>query len=123
MADRIQRIQSIIGKNISEIIQFEVKNPHIGFCTVSEVEVSKDFSYAKVYVSFLGAKYPNQNLEELNKVKGYIRSSLARKIDIRKTPQIIFLLDETYEKVEHLEKVLKRDAEQIEKMKKENNIK
>lgn len=123
MADRIQRIQSIIGKNISEIIQFEVKNPRIGFCTVSEVEVSKDFSYAKVYVSFLGAKYPNQNLEELNKVKGYIRSSLARKIDIRKTPQIIFLLDETYEKVEHLEKVLKRDAEQIEKMKKENNIK
>lgn len=123
MADRIQRIQSIIGKNISEIIQFEVKNPRIGFCTVSEVEVSKDFSYAKVYVSFLGAKYPNQNLEELNKVKGYIRSSLAHKIDIRKTPQIIFLLDETYEKVEHLEKVLKRDAEQIEKMKKENNIK
>ena len=123
MADRIHRIQSIIGKNISEIIQFEVKNPRIGFCTVSGVEVSKDFSYAKVYVSFLGAKYPNQNLVELNKVKGYIRSSLARKIDIRKTPQIIFFLDETYEKVEHLEKVLKRDAEQIEKMKKENNIK
>ncbi|MCQ2792801.1 MAG: 30S ribosome-binding factor RbfA [Bacilli bacterium] len=117
MADRTQRIQSIIGKNITEIIQFEVKNPRIGFCTVSEVEVSSDFSYAKVYVSFLGAKYPKQNLEELNKTKGYIRSSLAKKIDIRKTPEISFYLDETYEKSEHLDEILKKDAKAIEKMK------
>ncbi len=118
MADRIQRIQSIIGKNISEIIQFELKNKNIGFCTVSEVEVSKDFSYAKVYVTFLGAKYPRQNLEELNKCKGYVRSSLARKIDIRKTPEITFYLDDSFEKAERLEEVLKRDKEQIDSMKK-----
>lgn len=118
MADRVQRIQSIIGKNISEIIQFEVKNPRIGFCTVSEVEVSADFSYAKVYVSFLGTKYPKQNLDELNKTKGYIRSSLARKIDIRKTPEITFYLDDLYEKTERLDEILKRDAQAIDKMKK-----
>ena len=118
MADRIQRIQSIIGKNISEIIQFELKNKNIGFCTVSKVEVSKDFSYAKVYVTFLGAKYPRQNLEELNKCKGYVRSSLARKIHIRKTPEITFYLDDSFEKVERLEEVLKRDKEQIDSMKK-----
>lgn len=118
MADRKQRIQSIIGKNITEIIQFEVKNPHIGFCTVSEVEVSPDFSYAKVFVSFLGAKYPKQNLEELNKTKGYIRSSLARKIDIRKTPEISFYLDETFEKTKHLDEILNKEAEAISKMKK-----
>ncbi len=118
MADRIQRIQSIIGKNISEIIQFELKNKNIGFCTVSEVEVSKDFSYAKVYVTFLGTKYPRQNLEELNKCKGYVRSSLARKIDIRKTPEITFYLDDSFEKAERLEEVLKRDKEQIDSMKK-----
>ena len=118
MADRIARIQSIIGKNISEIIQFELKNKNIGFCTVSEVEVSKDFSYAKVYVTFLGAKYPKQNLEELNKCKGYVRSSLARKIDIRKTPEITFYLDDTFDKVDRLNEVLKRDEENIKNMKK-----
>ena len=117
MADRTQRIQSIIGKNMSEIIQFELRNPKIGFCTVSEVWVSADFSYAKVYVTFLGAKYPKQNLEELNKCKGYVRSSLAKKIDIRKTPEIIFILDDTFEKTEHLEAVLKKEAQQIEDMK------
>ena len=118
MADRTQRIQSIIGKNISEIIQFELKNPRIGFCTVSEVWVSADFSYARVYVSFLGAKYPKQNLEELNKTKGYVRSSLAKKIDIRKCPEITFYLDETYEKTQRLEEVLKRESEQLERIKK-----
>ena len=118
MADRTQRIQSIIGKNISEIIQFELRNPNIGFCTVSEVWVSSDFSYARVYVTFLGSKYPKQNLEELNKCRGYVRSSLAKKIDIRKTPEITFYLDETYEKVNRLDEILKKESEQIEKMKK-----
>lgn len=118
MADRTQRIQSIISKNISEIIQFELKNPHIGFCTVSEVNVSTDFSYAKVYVTFLGAKYPKQNLEELNKCKGYVRSSLAKKIDIRKTPEITFYLDDTYERSERLEEVLRKEQEKIDSLKK-----
>ena len=118
MADRTQRIQSIIGKNISEIIQFELKNPKIGFCTVSEVWVSSDFSYARVYVTFLGAKYPKQNLEELNKTRGYVRSSLAKKIDIRKTPEITFYLDETYEKMNRLDEVLKKESQQLQNMKK-----
>ena len=116
MADRTARIQSIISKNITEIIQFELKNPRIGFCTVSEVWVSSDFSYARVYVSFLGAKYPKQNLEELNKTRGYVRSSLAKKLDIRKTPEITFYLDETYEKANRLDEVLKNESAELEKI-------
>ena len=80
MADRVERIKTIIGKNISDIIQFELRNPKIGFCTVKEVWVSADFSYARVYVTFLGTKYPHQNLEELNKCKGYVRSSLTNEL-------------------------------------------
>ena len=101
---------------MTEIIQFELKNPRIGFCTVSEVWVSSDFSYARVYVSFLGAKYPKQNLEELNKTKGYVRSSLAKKLDIRKTPEISFYLDETYEKANRLDEVLKKEQEDLDKI-------
>ena len=108
MANRTERIQSIIAKNITEIIAYEVKNPHIGFVTVSEVKVSTDFSYAKVYVSFLTSKHPEKNLEELNKTKGFIRSSLAKKLDIRKTPEISFVLDETYEKAERIEELIKK---------------
>lgn len=118
MADRTERIKSIIGKNISDIIQFELRNPKIGFCTVKEVWVSQDFSYARVYVTFLGSKYPKQNLEELNKCKGYVRSSLAKKIDIRKTPSIEFFLDETEEKASHLDEVLKKEQAKLDSMKK-----
>ena len=118
MADRTQRIQSIIGKNIREIIQFEVKNPKIGFVSISEVKVSTDFSYAKVYVTFLGSNHPENNLEELRKTKGFIRSSLAKKLDIRKTPDITFELDRTYEKTQRIEELLEKEERDLEKLKK-----
>ena len=118
MADRVERIKTIIGKNISDIIQFELRNPKIGFCTVKEVWVSADFSYARVYVTFLGTKYPHQNLEELNKCRGFVRSSLAKKIDIRKTPNIEFLLDETDEKASKIDEILKKEQEKLDSMKK-----
>ena len=54
----------------------------------------------------------------LNKNRGYVRSSLDKKIDIRKTPEITFYLDETYEKMNHLDEVLKKESEQLQKMKK-----
>ena len=52
MANKQERIAAIIRKNIAEIIQIELKNPHLGFVSIPEVKVSKDFSYATVYVSF-----------------------------------------------------------------------
>ena len=52
MANKQERIATIIRKNIAEIIQFQVKDPHLGFVSIPEVKVSKDFSVAKVYVSF-----------------------------------------------------------------------
>ena len=53
MANKEERIAGIIRKSITEIITMELKNPHLGFVTIPEVKVSKDFSYAKVYVSFM----------------------------------------------------------------------
>lgn len=108
MASRKDRIPALIKKNISEIIQFKVKNPKIGFVTVSEVKVSPDFSHAKIYVSFLNAKYPHQNLAELEKAKGYIRSELASLLDIRKVPELMFIIDDTADIVASLEEKLHR---------------
>ena len=118
MANRQERIISIIGKNIRQIVQFEIKNPKIGFVTVSDVDVSNDFSYAKVYVTFMHNKYPKQALAELNKAKGFVRSSLASKLDIRKTPEVTFYLDETFDKVASLEKALDKDRLEIDKISK-----
>jgi ribosome-binding factor A len=113
MANRPGRIKAVIAKDISEIIAFELKNPHIGMASVNEVVVNDDYSLAKVYVSFIGAKYPRQNLEELQRCKGAVRSSLAKKLDLRKVPDIVFIYDEQFERAERLDEALAKEAQDI----------
>ena len=67
MANKQERIATIIRKNIAEIIQFQVKDPHLGFVSIPEVRVSKDFSYATVYVSFFKDEDIEPSLAALNK--------------------------------------------------------
>lgn len=108
MANKQERIASIIRKNIAEIIQFQVKDPHLGFVSIPEVRVSKDFSYATVYVSFIKDEDIEPSLEVLNKAKGYIRTELAHKLDTRRVPEIRFVLDEGYKKEERIANLLKK---------------
>ena len=108
MANKQERIATIIRKNIAEIIQFQVKDPHLGFVSIPEVKVSKDFSYATVYVSFFKDEDIVPSLEVLNKAKGFIRSELATKLDTRRVPEIRFVLDEGYKKEERITELLKK---------------
>lgn len=108
MANKQERIASIIRKNIAEIIQFQVKDPHLGFVSIPEVRVSKDFSYATVYVSFIKDEEIEPSLEVLNKAKGFIRTELSHKLDTRRVPEIRFVLDEGYKKEERITELLKK---------------
>lgn len=108
MADKFLRIESLIKKNLMEIIQFKVKNPHLGMVFIPEVKVSKDFSYAKIYVSFLNESEEKEGLEALNHSKGYIRSLLAASLDIRRVPELTFILDEGYKKEARIEEILSK---------------
>lgn len=95
-----------IQKYISDIIQFELKNENIGIVTVTKVKVSDDNSWAKVYVSFLD-KDKEKKLEQLKECKPYIRTALAKKLTIRRTPDIVFTIDDSYEKGEHIESIIR----------------
>ena len=108
MANKQERIASIIRKNISEIIQFQLKDPNIGFVSIPEVKVSKDFSYATVYVSFIREEDIEPSLEALNRAKGFIRSELAKKLDIRRVPEIRFVVDEGYKKEARITELLNK---------------
>ena len=109
MADKELRIQRLITKNITEIIQFDLKDPHLGFVTIQEVKVSKDISYAKVYVSFILEKDEEEGMKVLEKSKGFIRSELAKRMDTRRVPELIFILDEGYKKEERITELLKNN--------------
>jgi ribosome-binding factor A len=115
MADKKNRIASLIQKNVSEIIQFELKNPKVGFVTVTDTACNVDHSVARIYVSFMGMPDTEQKFAELKKAKGFIRSSLAKKMDVFKVPELIFLLDDTYDRAKHLEETLAKEAELLAK--------
>lgn len=113
MADRHKRIQALVSRNVADIVQFEVKKPSIGLVSVNEVVVYDDLSQANVYVSFLDPRGSHNKLEELQRTEGFVRSSLAKKLDIYKVPRIKFLLDETALKAKSLDEALAREAEQL----------
>lgn len=107
MANKQARIASLIQKNISDIILYELRNPIMKLVTVNSCQVSKDNSVAKIYVSHLNHDLVDQALEELNRAKGAIRSALASKMDIYKVPELIFIKDDTLDKYERIEEILK----------------
>lgn len=107
MANKQKRIASLIQKNISDIILFEIKNPLMKLVSVNYVDVSNDDSIAKVYVTHLEKNKAKEAVETLNRLKGVIRSSLSKKLDIYRTPELIFILDDTYDKAEHIEELIK----------------
>ena len=113
------RIRALIARNLMDIFTFELKNPALGFPSINEVTMNGDNTLARCYVSFLGSHSPKKNLEELNRFKGYIRSSLAKKMDLYKVPDLEFILDTRLDEAEHLDAILKKEGEDLASMKKE----
>lgn len=108
MSLKQERLDVILQREISNILQFELKNPKLGFVTVTDVQCTKDLSIAKVYVSFLGKQERNDaGMRVLNHSKGYIRSSLSKKLTIRKTPDLVFIQDMSLEQGHRIDKILK----------------
>ena len=94
------RINSEVHKELSQIIAYEVKDPRINpFTSVMDVYVAPDLKTCKVYVSVMGSDEDKENtMTGLNSAKGMIRSLLAKRLNMRNTPEITFILDESIEK-------------------------
>ena len=112
----IQKLQSLIARSVTEIVSNNIKNEKVGFMTVTRVEVSSDHSYCKIFVSFLNNA--KNSMEILIRAKGFVRSELALQLSFFIVLDIAFELDDTCYKQERLEKLLNKEAEEIEKIKK-----
>jgi ribosome-binding factor A len=98
MSVRANRVGEQMKKELSDIIGRKIKDPRIGFVTVTDVQVSGDLQQAKVYISVLGDEEQRENtLKGLAKAKGFIRTEVGQRIRLRKTPEIIFEWDESME--------------------------
>lgn len=104
---RVGRVGEQIKKELSLIIQTELKDPRIGFITVTGVEVTNDLSQASVYLSVLGSDEQKEaTLKALDKGKGFIRSELGKRVKLRHTPQLLFKFDSSIEYGSRIEALL-----------------
>lgn len=106
---RLGRIDEEYRKELSQIIGYELKDPSItGLISVTKVKVTSDLKFAKVYVSILNSKNIKDTLAGLKKSAGFIRTELARRVNLRNTPELIFELDDSLEYGAKIDSILKQ---------------
>ena len=106
--NRFNRIDEELKKEISNIITYDLKNPNVtGLISVTRAKVTQDLKYAKVYVSILNSKNIKETFAGLKKSSGFIRTELAKRINLRITPEIIFELDDSMEYGARIDSILK----------------
>jgi len=111
-SQRLARIDHEIQRILGTLITQELKDPRLGFVTVTRVEVSDDLQHCKVFVSVIGDRHvARQSLDALHSAAGFLRGELGHKIDLRHTPSLTFIEDRSTERAIALAKTLREDAE------------
>lgn len=107
MSVKIDRLNNMFVEEISNIIHNEVKDKNIDFVTITDVRITNDLSFAKVYITTLDNDR-EKVLNALNKARGFIRTKLSESIEIRKMPEIHFVYDESIEYGKKIEDIIER---------------
>ena len=106
MSVKIERIASMLEKEISYILMTEVKDPDIKFVTVTNVKLASDLGYAKVYVTVLDQNKKDETLRSLKAARGFVRRELANRVEIRHIPELDFVYDESIEYGKKIEDII-----------------
>ena len=104
---RVEKVQELMKQEISQIIQRELKDPRIGFVTVTSVECTGDLREAKIYVSLMGSEQQvKDSWAGLNRGLGFIRREIGKRIRLRFTPELTFELDKSLDYSAHIQELL-----------------
>jgi ribosome-binding factor A len=95
--NRSERVAGTLRRELAQLIQKEIKDPKVGFIGLSDVEVSRDISHAKIYVTVFEADKAVASIKALNKAAGYLRMRLGQEMRIRSVPQLHFEHDASVE--------------------------
>jgi len=110
---RLLRINESIKETLSSVITAEgLKDPRVGFVTVTGVKTSADQRHAKVYVSVLGKQAEREaTMKALDKSRGFLQARINASLHMKRTPQLEFVYDGTLDNALHIEKLMKREEE------------
>lgn len=105
---RVQRIGEELRRVISDIIRSKIKDPRIPeIISVTNVIVTNDLSFAKIFVEIMGTKEEQEEaLEGLNSAKGFIKKEISTEVKLRQMPELIFILDETLDINQKMEELI-----------------
>lgn len=106
---RQRRIGDLIKREIARLLQEEAQDPRFQMLSITGVQVSKDYSNAKVYVTMLDDTNRGDVIKALNRASGFLRFRLSQNVKLRGTPQLHFIFDETEERVRRLDEFLERE--------------
>ena len=120
--NRLNRINEELKKEISNVISFELKNPNVtGLISVTKAKITPDLKYAKVYVSILNPKSVEETMKGLKESAGFIRSQVAKTVNLRITPELVFEYDDSIEHGEKIDNILKQISIQDKELKEKFN--
>ena len=104
---RASRLADQIQRDLSEVIRTELKDPRVGMVTITAVEVSRDLSHARVFVTSLaGVQAMEESLRALQHAAGFLRSRLAHSLSLRTVPELQFAYDESIERGARLSRLI-----------------
>ncbi|GLS26871.1 30S ribosome-binding factor RbfA [Marinibactrum halimedae] len=109
--NRTDRISDAMQRILAQAMQQEIRDPRIGMVNINDVSVTRDLSLAKVYVTFVGKESDlecHQAEKALNKASGFLRSIVAKELDLRITPRLQFLYDKTSIRGQELSSLIDR---------------
>jgi ribosome-binding factor A len=108
---RLDRVNQLIKEEVSMLLQRELKDPRLGFVTVTDVETTKDLRQAKIFVSVLGTEEQwRASLQGLASARGFIRHWLREHLDLRVTPTLDFRADRSMEHAAHIQAIFRQLA-------------
>ncbi|MDD2573153.1 MAG: 30S ribosome-binding factor RbfA [Bacillota bacterium] len=110
MSRRAQRLSEEIKREVSDILRNGVKDPRVNpLISITQVQVSRDLSYARIYVSLFGSEKAKKDaLEGLERARGFVRRELGGRLKLRNVPEVSFLVDDSIEYGSHINQLLKK---------------
>jgi ribosome-binding factor A len=104
---RMRRVNEAIRQVLSDVLATGLKDPRVGFVTVTEVNTSSDLRHARVYVSVLGTPEERQaTLDGLHSAHGFLQGRIGAELHLKRTPELRFLHDDTAERAARLEQII-----------------
>ena len=106
--NRAQRVSGQLRRELAQLIQLEVKDPAVGLVSVSDVEVTRDLSHAKVFITVFNEADAEASIKALKRAAGFLRSRLGNELRMRSVPMLHFLHDDSVEKGQHMDELIER---------------